>query len=103
MESLIQVGFRLLDKMAVSHIGVVVLNHINNLSAIEIKILMAVAVVSILFLVWRWFGFIMVLVMLLFYLLAYILFINDIFGLYNDYQTKNAQHLQTIEKELEIN
>ncbi len=97
-----QIGFRLLDKIAATDIGAVVLTYIEHLSAAEIKILVAVAAVLILFLVWRWFGFIMVLVMLLLYLLTYVLFINDISDLYKDYQTKNIQHLQTIEKELEI-
>jgi cell division protein FtsW (lipid II flippase) len=102
MEGLMQIGFRLLDRIAATHTGAVVLAYIEHLSAAEIKILVAVGAVLILFLVWRWFGFIMVLVMLLFYLLAYVLFINDISDLYKDYQTKNIQHLQTIEKELEI-
>ena len=101
MEGVIKIGFNILDRIAANNIGASILAYINDLTAGEVRFLTIAAAILILWLVWRWFGFVMVLVMLLVYFLAYILFINNTFDFYKDYQTKNIQHMQTIEEELE--
>ena len=101
MSGIIKMGFSILDRVAATEVGADILAYIKDLSSGEVKILIIAAAILILWLVWRWFGFAMVMVTLLVYFLAYILFINNIFYSYKEYQNQNDRHLQSIEKELE--
>ena len=74
---------------------------INNLSPDEIKIIIALTAILLLFIGYRLFGIGAVLALLLMYSLSYVLFINDIFNVYEKRTKDNAVHMELIEEELE--
>lgn len=74
---------------------------IQNLSPTEIKIIIAIIAILLLFIGYRLFGIGAVLALLLIYSLGYVLYINDIFSVYEKRTKDNTEHMQLIEKELE--
>jgi len=79
------------------------LENIYNLNSTEISVLIFIAAVLILFLAYRTLGMKMVFVLMLVYLIIYVLYINDIFGLYEKRVADNEAHMKTIENEIEKN
>jgi len=84
-----------------------ILNYISsislgNLNSTEFYILIGIIALLILVLAYRWFGKMIVWVLLLIYMLIYVLYVNDIFSFIEKYQENTDQHIQTIEEELNI-
>ena len=74
---------------------------INNLSPTEIKVIIVVTAILLLILGFRLFGIGAVLALLLLYSLSYVLYVNDIFNVYEKRTKDNVEHMKLIEKELE--
>jgi len=69
-----------------------ILNFINSLSLTEIHILIAVVIILVSILIFRWFSIKMAFAFLFFCLIAYTLYINDAFSIYEKQkQIKNAK------------
>ena len=76
-------------------------SRIYDLGSTEIYVIAGVAAVLLLVIAYRRFGMIMVFILLVFYLIFYTLYINDIFGSYEKHEKNKDEHMKIIEEELE--
>lgn len=76
-------------------------NYINSLDTNEVMIIIFITAVLTLLIAYRLFGIGFVIGLLVVYALAYILFINNIFGLYQQRTSEETQHMKAIQEEIQ--
>ena len=91
------------------NMGEIIDNFISNfvnfalsLSSDEIIILVLLTAVLILFIIYRWLGTGAVIALLIIYALAYILYANNIFDIYQKNEAQKARDNQILQSELNI-
>lgn len=74
--------------------------YVQNLSPNEIKIVIGAIALLILFLVYKRIGKGAALALIIVYSIAYILYVNNLFGYYKTHENENDKRMKAIEAEL---
>lgn len=90
----------LFDTINSTEIGQIFIDYATNMSVLELKILVALTAVLVLFLVSRWLGMGAFWALLLIYAIGFILYQVDIFNFYEDRTLEQSKHMEEIEEEL---
>ena len=76
--------------------------YLGNLSEDEIILMLVLIAITLLILTYRFFGMGATLGLLILYFIAYVLTSNNISDFIDKNNSENAQHIQTIEQELQL-
>ena len=74
---------------------------VEDLSQVEIVIVLALAMVLLSFIVYKKLGPMVMLALLFFYLICYVLFQFDLLKVYEERELNSAKHMQLIQEELD--